>query len=153
MCVRSDITLPSGIFGGAAIGGAVGALIGYIAPAIGGFLGTSFTIGSYVTAAGGLAAVTVTGAQILAGVGAVAAGLGILFAELPYNGGPSNGILSNENSIGYYDENGNLIERVDIKGKPHFIKELKEYRLPHTHHYRWRVIKKVWRIIKKWITP
>ena len=71
----------AGIFGGAAIGGAAGALIGYIAPAIGGFLGTSFTVGSYVTAAGELAAVTVTGAQILKGIGAVAAGLGILFAS------------------------------------------------------------------------
>lgn len=61
-------------------------------------------------------------------------------------------MLSNDNSIGYYDENGNLTERIDLKGKPHYIKELGEYRLPHTHHYRWDFIKEAWRIIKKWIT-
>ena len=66
---------------------------------------------------------------------------------------PKNGELYNNNSVGRYDENGNLIERTDFNGKPHYIKELGEYRLPHTHHYKWDYIKGAWRIIKKWLTP
>ena len=116
-----------GIFGGAAIGGAAGALIGYIAPAIGGFLGTSFTVGSYVTAAGELAAVTVTGAQILSGVGAVAAGLVILFART----GKSNGYWgekwpgdhSPDHAHLKGDDRTNI--KIDIDGNPLDGRELK----------------------------
>ncbi len=148
--------IAEGFLTGAVVGALIGALIAgmiYAAPAVGSFLGKSFMIGSYVTAAGELVAVTVTGAQIIAAGAVALAGLGIMFADLPMQGGPSNGTLSNGSSIGHYDEHGNLIERTDISGKPHFIKELGEYRLPHTHHYRWDFIKDAWRIIKKWITP
>ena len=85
-------------------------------------------------------AVSVTGAQIAAAGAAAAIGLGIMFAQLPRNGGPSNGTLSNDSSIGHYDENGNLTERIDISGRPHYIKELGGYYLPHTHHrFGWKI--------------
>lgn len=121
----------------------------YAAPAIGSFLGSTFTLGYVVTSSGALVAITVTGAQIAAAGAAAAIGLGIMFAQLPRNGGPSNGTLSNDSSIGHYDENGNLTERTDISGRPHYIKELGGYYLPHTHHYRWKFIKGAWRIIRK----
>ena len=65
--------IAEGFLTGVVIGGIIGGLIAafiYAAPAIGSFLGSSFQIGSYLTAAGELVAVTVTGAQI------AAAGLG-----------------------------------------------------------------------------
>ena len=145
-----------GFLAGAAAGALIGALIAmfiYAAPAIGSFLSSTFTLGYMVTATGAAAAITVTGAQIAAAGVAAAIGLGILFAQLPMNGGPSNGTLSNGSSIRHYDENGNLTERTDISGRPHYIKELGDYYLPHTHHYRWEFIKGAWRIIKKWLTP
>lgn len=147
--------IAEGFLAGAVIGGIIGGLIAafiYSAPAIGSFLGSSFQIGAYATAAGELVAVTVTGVQIAVAGLAALAGMGIMFAELPKHGGPKNGTLSNDNSIGYYDGDGNLTERYDFKGKPHFIKELQEYRLPHTHHYRWRLVKGIWQRIKYWIT-
>ena len=52
-----------------------------MAPAIGSFLGSSFQIGSYLTAAGEIVAVTVTGAQIAAAGLAALAGIGIMFAQ------------------------------------------------------------------------
>ena len=69
---------------GAVIGGIIGGLIAafiYAAPAIGPFLGSSFQIGSYLTAAGELVAVTVTGAQIAAAGLAALAGMGIMFSK------------------------------------------------------------------------
>ena len=56
----------SGALIGAAIGGIAGALI-YAAPAIGSFLGSSFTFGSFALANGGALTITVTGAQFVAG--------------------------------------------------------------------------------------
>ncbi len=70
-----------GIFGGAVIGGAIGAAVGAAAPAIGSFLGSSFTLGGFAFAGGQAAAVTVTGAQIAAGGAALAAGLTVLFSK------------------------------------------------------------------------
>ena len=130
------------------VGGAVGALAGNFAPEIGAFLTKGFIFKGLLLA-GGDTTIVLTGGQVIAGVAA----LGILFATLPKMGGPKNGELYNNNSVGRYDENGNLIERTDFNGKPHYIKELGEYRLPHTHHYKWDYIKGVWRIIKKWLTP
>ena len=54
------------------IGGAAGALAAYAAPAISSFLGSSFTIGSIVTASGGLAAISISGGQIAAAIGLAA---------------------------------------------------------------------------------
>ena len=68
------------------IGGLVGGLIFTFAPTIAGFLGSSFTLGSYALASGEAVAITVSGAQIVGG--AIAASLGImLFAKggLPNN--------------------------------------------------------------------
>ena len=124
-----------------------------IASKVSAFLGKEFLLGYIITGSGAAIAVSVTGAQIAAAGAAAAIGLGILFAQLPMNGGPSNGTLSNDSSIGHYDENGNLTERTDISGRPHYIKELGDHYLPHTHHYRWEFIKGAWRIIKKWLTP
>ena len=73
-----------GTIGGGIIGGAIGAGIGYIAPAIGTFLGTSFTLGSLTIASGEAVAVSVTGAQIVA-VGA-ALRIEILFARIGESG-------------------------------------------------------------------
>ncbi len=77
-----------GIFGGAVIGGAIGAAVGAAAPAIGSFLGSSFTFGGFAFAGGQAAAVTVTGAQIAAGAVTLAAGLAVLFSKT--NPGMSN---------------------------------------------------------------
>ena len=53
----------------------------YAAPAIGSFLGSTFTLGYVVTSSGALVAITVTGTQIAAAGAAAAVGLGILFAR------------------------------------------------------------------------
>ncbi len=77
-------TIAKGFFVGAVIGGIIGGAIAafiYAAPAIGSFLGSSFTIGSHITAAGELAAITITGAQIAEAGLATLAGIGILFAQ------------------------------------------------------------------------
>lgn len=50
----------------------------YAAPAIGSFLGSTFTLGYVVTSSGALVAITVTGAQIAAAGAAAAIGLGII---------------------------------------------------------------------------
>ena len=76
--------IAEGFLTGAVIGGIIGGLIAafiYAAPAIGSFLGSSFQIGSYLTAAGELVAVTVTGAQIAAAGLAALAGMGIMFSK------------------------------------------------------------------------
>ena len=80
---------------GGTIGAAIGATVGYVAPAISGFLSTSFSFtlpslgalfGSSGAAAGIL--ITVTGAQILQGIGAIAIGL-YFFSEHTKNKRPS----------------------------------------------------------------
>lgn len=82
--------IAEGFLTGAVIGGIIGGLIAafiYAAPAIGSFLGSSFQIGSYLTAAGELVAVTVTGAQIAAAGLAALAGVGIMYSS--YNRKPA----------------------------------------------------------------
>ncbi len=78
-----------GIICGGLIGAAIGAAVGAAAPAISaaasavnGFLSSSFVVGSYVTASGAAVAVTVTGAQIVAGATAAIALTGYLFSRL-----------------------------------------------------------------------
>ena len=56
-------------------------MIFYAFLAIGSFLGKSFQIGAYATAAGELVAVTVTGAQIAVAGLAALAGMGIMFSS------------------------------------------------------------------------
>lgn len=76
--------IAEGFLTGAVIGGIIGGLIAafiYAAPAIGSFLGSSFQIGSYLTAAGELVAVTVTGAQIAEAGLAALAGMGVVLAS------------------------------------------------------------------------
>ncbi len=83
-----------GIICGGLIGAAIGAAVGAAAPAISaaasavnGFLSSSFVVGSYVTASGAAVAVTVTGAQIVAGAVAAIALTGYLFARIGNSGG------------------------------------------------------------------
>ena len=110
-----------GIFGGALLGGAIGAGIGAIAPAIGSFLGSSFALGSVLTASGELIAISVTGAQIAAAAGVAAlAGMGIMFART----GKSNGYWgekwpgdhSPDHAHIKGDDGTNI--RIDIDGNP-----------------------------------
>ncbi len=108
-----------GIFGGAVIGGAIGAAVGAAAPAIGSFLGSSFTLGGFAFAGGQAAAVTVTGAQIAAGGAALAAGLTVLFARIGNSGGyridhhypndhdPTHVHISGDDGMTRVDLNGN----------------------------------------------
>lgn len=46
-----------------------------------------------------------------------------------------------------------MIYRRDTTGKGHYIKEIGERVLPHTHIYTWKKIKGVWTIIKEIILP
>ena len=76
--------IAEGFFKGAVVGAIISgiiALLVYAAPAIGSFLGSSFQIGAYLTAAGELVAVTVTGAQIIAAGAATLVSLGIMFSS------------------------------------------------------------------------
>ena len=52
----------------------------------------------------------------------ILAGLGIMYM-LPKQGGVPNSVVSENGSIGVYDENGNLVSRTDTPHS-HFIKEL-----------------------------
>ena len=72
---------------------------------------------------------------------------------LPMQGGPPNGVVKQGGSTGTYDENGNLISRQDTTGKPHFIKELGDSFLPHTHVFKWKFIKGAWRLVKRFVLP
>ena len=64
--------------------------------------------------------VTLSGIQVLTATGV----LGItVMAAIPMHGTPNSTVNDNGN-IGKYDENGNLIERIDNVGRPHYIKEL-----------------------------
>ena len=76
--------IAEGFFTGAVVGAIISgiiALLVYAAPAIGSFLGSSFQIGAYLTAAGELVPVVVTGAQIIAAGAATLASLGIMFSS------------------------------------------------------------------------
>ena len=76
--------IAGGFVGGAIVGALIGAVIAmfiYAAPAIGSFLGSTFTLGYVVTSSGALVAITVTGAQIAAAGAAAAIGLGIVLAK------------------------------------------------------------------------
>ncbi|MDE7256566.1 MAG: hypothetical protein K2N50_01235, partial [Clostridia bacterium] len=57
-----------GVICGGIVGGAIGAFAGWAAPAIGSFLGSSFTLGSFALASGGTVTVSITGGQAVAGV-------------------------------------------------------------------------------------
>ena len=99
--------LAGSIIAGAVAGGAFGALLGIALPGISSFMGSTFVIGNTMTAAGELAAITITGAQIL-GIGAVL-GLvaGILFMGNPYTrnpNDPSNPHRSTKNGKSSWDK-------------------------------------------------
>ena len=82
-------SIAKGLFIGAIVGGIIGGLTAaliYAAPAIGSFFGSAFQIGAYLTAAGELVAVTVTGAQIAAAGLAALVGLGVMFASTNRSG-------------------------------------------------------------------
>ena len=128
-----------GVLGGGAAGAALGAAAGYL-------LGGTAVSGAVAIAGGGTASVGAT----LAKAGACILGLGILFS-IDYHGKP-NSTVGSGNSIGIYDNNGNLIYRKDLYGKPHYV-EGYGYMLPHTHVYQWKFIKGAWRIIKKFTLP
>ena len=140
---------------GGLIGAGVGAGIAWLAPSISSFAASTFTFGGGISIFSGTAAVstglTLTGTQILVGAGAIA-GLGIILSKIPYKGKP-NSTIEQGGSIGKYDENGNLVSRQDTTGKPHYIKELGDYFLPHTHTYKWKLINEIWRIISKKVLP
>ena len=137
--------------GAALLGGLIGAAVGYAYPyissAISSALSSAGAGSTLALASGGTTSTALSKALIAALIG-----LGILFAKIPMHGLP-NSKVSNGNSIGEYDENGNLISRQDIKGKAHYIKKYNDYFLPHTHKYEWEVIKGVWRIVKEFILP
>ena len=77
----------------------------YAAPAVGGFLSSTFTLGSFVTSSGTAIAVSVTGAQITAAGAGAAIGLGILFAstERPGNNRKQNKQFLDAARAGGYD--------------------------------------------------
>lgn len=139
---------------GGLIGAAIGIGIAYIAPEIGAFASTTFTFGGGITAAGGGTAamstgITITGAEILKGLG-ILVGAGIMFFVGPRDIGEPNSKFTDENgSFGEFDENGHLKYRVDTKGTPHFIKSIQKYCLPHIHKYTWKLVNGVWRWIEE----
>ena len=59
------------------MGGAVGTFAGWVAPAVGSFFGTSFTLGQFALASGETVTLSITGGQAVAGL----VGLNILFAS------------------------------------------------------------------------
>ena len=129
-----------GAFLGSVIGGIAGLLIG---AGLGGMSAGATVIGAAIKGGSALAlvlggtastgaAIAIGSTQMLIGgviaIGGIAAGLqigvNVMFSKLPMHEGPPDGTLSNNTSIGNYDSDGNLIERTDFKGRPHFIKEL-----------------------------
>ncbi len=76
--------------------------------------------------------------------------MGIMYI-LPKQCGVPNSVVEDNGSNGTYDENGNLIERVDTTHY-HFIKSEGDYFCPHVHRYTWRFIKDAWRLIKEIVT-
>ncbi len=66
-----------GVVCGGVVGGAVGTFAGWVAPAVGSFFGTSFTLGQFALASGETVTLSITGGQAVAGL----VGLNILFAS------------------------------------------------------------------------
>jgi len=97
-----------GIVGGSVIGGAIGAGIGYVAPAIGGALGSILGGSSLATVGGG--AIALSGGQIAVASGlSILAGLGIVFSK---GNGPRLGHNQHEKQM--WNE---AMHRLDIKDK------------------------------------
>ena len=150
-----------GVFGGAVIGAGIGAVLGAaswgIASAI--TAGISVLSSGFSALSGGMFASSLATGGVVVSKGAIAgtATLGlialILMAKIPMQGGEPNSTITQGGSTGTYDSNGNLISRHDTTGKPHYIKELGDYFLPHTHTYKWKLIDGIWRIIEKSILP
>ena len=90
--------------------------------------------------------ITITGAQILEGVGLLT-GLGVLLS-IPMHGNP-NTKIERGGSFGEYDKNGNLSYRVDTTGRPHYIKSIGKYALPHKHQFTWKLVNDIWRFIEE----
>ena len=119
-------------------GGLIGSAAGLAAPYIASFAASSFTLSfptGFAHAGGGASAIaaTITGAQILAGVGSLAA-LGIMYM-IPKHGTPNTKITSG-GSYGEYDSNGNL-------------KSVGRRCLPHIHKFTWKLIDGIWRFVEE----
>ena len=151
-----------GAVGGGVIGAAAGAVVGagawLAASAITAGIGAIGTGISALSGSGMLAGSLATGGVVVSnGAVAVAGVLGLsivsLMAKIPMQGGKPNSTITQGGSTGTYDSNGNLISRRDTTGKPHYIKELGDYFLPHTHTYEWKLIEGIWRIINKSVLP
>ncbi len=141
--------------GATILGGVIGAGIGIVGPQVCSFLSAfsaeEFAFGGVLSiSANGTVAMSagiiITGAQILEGVGALV-GVGIMYI-IPKHGEP-NTMIRDGGSYGEYDSNGNLSYRVDTTGRPHFIKSIGEYCLPHIHKFTWKLIDGVWRFIEE----
>ena len=137
---------------GGVIGEGVGAGFGYALPYIQTFAESAFSLGFGLSSSGsGVAAVTggitITGAQVLKWLGLVI-GMGIMYS-IPMHGDPNTSISNQNGSYGEYDSNGNLSYRVDVKGKPHYIKSVRRHCLPHTHKFTWKVVDGIWRYIEE----
>ena len=141
----------AGVLGGGFVGGLLGMAAGWAAPTIGSFLGSSFTIAEFATAGGETVAVTITGGQAVAGVGALVAN--VLFAryKMPKHGEP-NSTVNHGSYTGQYDENGNLISRKDRRGNGHPVPGYGKV-VPHTHFYQWELINGIWEIVNKFVMP
>ncbi len=107
-----------GAIGGGIIGGAVGALAGWAAPVVSSFLGSSFSLGSFMLASGKTITVSITGGQAIAGL----LGLGLLFSRIGKSGGyridhhypddhdPMHVHISGDDGFTKVDLNGNPIQ-------------------------------------------
>ena len=143
--------------GATLLGGAIGSLLGgYVLPALSHM---SFSIPTglkLLTDTAGLthmvvtSALTITGGQVIAGAGTLAAlgGLTYMFSKIPYQGEP-NTTIKQGGSYGEYDSNGNLKYRVDTTGKAHYIKKYGKKCLPHIHKFTWKIVDGVWRFIEE----
>ena len=104
------------------IGGLVGGLIFTFAPTIVGFLGSSFTLGSYALASGEAVAITISGAQIAGGV--IAASLGIAAIMVGKSGGYTVKKYPNDHDPSHVHIYGDDIVdkvhgiRIGLDGKP-----------------------------------
>ena len=140
--------------GATLLGGAIGSLLGgYVLPALSHM---SFSIPTglkLLTDTAGFthmvvtSALTITGGQVIAGAGTLAAlgGLTYMFARIPRQGEPNTSIKQG-GSYGEYDSNGNLKYRVDTKHS-HYIKKYGKRCQPHIHKFNWKLVNDVWRFI------
>ena len=147
-----------GVLGGAVIGAAAGAIIGAGAWGISYAIGAIGTAFASLSSGGALIGSLATGGTVVSnGAVTIAEVLGLtiiaLMAKIPMQGGKPNSTITQGGSTGTYDSNGNLISRRDTTGKPHYIKKLKDYFLPHTHIYEWKLIDGIWRIIGESVLP